>query len=47
MIDERLEAKLSKALSSLTDRGIASSGTSGALFRDGCLPVSYLFLALP
>ena len=35
MIDERREAKLCEALSSPTDRGIASSGTRGALLRDG------------
>ena len=35
MIDERLEAKTVKALPSPTDRGIASSGTSGALYSDG------------
>jgi hypothetical protein len=40
MIDERLETKPPEALPSPTERGIASSGTHGALFRDGCSHLS-------
>jgi hypothetical protein len=39
--DERLEARLCEALPSPTDRGIASSGTRGALYQDGCSHVPY------